>query len=128
MAQYEYKVVPAPARPERFKGKGRSDDAYALTIAKLMNDHGRDGWQYVRTDRLTQRGVSWLFGGVRRNRELLVFSRATVPLVKRPAPVDAEATKIRSRRVRQKDLVDFVRSGGRKVAAEPAAAMTTAAE
>lgn len=127
MAQYEYMVVPAPVRAERFTGKARADDAYALTIAKLMNDHGRDGWQYVRTDTLTQRGLSWFFGGVRRNRELLVFSRATAPLVKRPASVDAEASKIRGRRVRQKDLVDFVRSGGRKVAAE-SAALSTAAE
>ena len=127
MAQYEYKVVPAPVKSERFTGKAKTDDAYALTVAKLMNDHGRDGWQYVRTDRLTQRGLSWLFGGVRRHRELLVFSRATVPLVTRPAPVDAEASKIRSRRVRQKDLVDFVRSGGRKVEAE-SAALSTAAE
>ena len=127
MAQYEYKVVPAPAKSVRFKGKARSDDAYALTVAKLMNDHGRDGWQYVRSDILTQRSRSWFFGGTRRNRELLVFSRATAPLVRRPAPVDAEASKIRGRRVRQKDLIDFVRSGGRKIAANPAA-LSTAAE
>lgn len=127
MAQFEYKVVPVPTRPERFKGKSKGDDAYALTIAGLMNEHGRDGWQYVRTDTLTQRGMTWFFGGVRRQRELLVFSRATVPLVTRPKPIETDTAKIRSRRVRQKDLVDFVRSGGRKVDAT-AAALSTAAE
>ena len=116
MAQHEYLVVPAPARPAKFNGLSRKDDAFALTLAQIMNDHGREGWSYVRTDRLTQREGRWPFGRRARERELLVFSRAVAPVIRRPAKVETDPSKIRARRVRETDLVDFVRSGGRKIA------------
>lgn len=52
MVQYEYKVVPAPARGEKVRGAKTTEDRFAATLAELMNTLGREGWEYVRADTL----------------------------------------------------------------------------
>ncbi|MGB2891523.1 MAG: DUF4177 domain-containing protein, partial [Albidovulum sp.] len=47
MQTYEYKVVPAPARSEKVRGAKTPADRFAQTLATVMNDLARDGWEYV---------------------------------------------------------------------------------
>lgn len=52
MTQFEYKVVPAPTRAEKVRGAKTVQDRFAATLAAVMNDLGRDGWEYLRADTL----------------------------------------------------------------------------
>jgi hypothetical protein len=52
MVQYEYKVVPVPVRGEKIRGAKTAQDRFVATLSGLMNDLGRDGWEYLRADTL----------------------------------------------------------------------------
>jgi hypothetical protein len=52
MTQFEYKVVPAPVRAEKIRGAKTVQDRFAATLAAVMNDLGREGWDYLRADTL----------------------------------------------------------------------------
>ena len=52
MPVYEYKVVPAPQKGEKAKGAKTTADRFAVALTSLMNQLGRDGWDYVRADTL----------------------------------------------------------------------------
>ncbi len=52
MLRYEFKVVPAPRRGEKLRGVKTTEDRFALALTNVMNDLGRDGWDYVRADTL----------------------------------------------------------------------------
>ncbi len=77
MATYEYRVEPAPDRPERRKGVKGAAARYAATLAQLMNELGRDGWTYHRSDTLTfQDRSGWLSRATTVTVQMLVFRRA----------------------------------------------------
>ena len=78
---YEYLVVPAPRLAPRVKGVRSAPERFALAVAEVMNEAGRDGWEYLRTDTLPMEArVGWFGGRTVTPQELLVFRR---PL---PAP------------------------------------------
>ena len=52
MQRYEYKVIPAPRRGTKSREAKSSEDRFALTLSLLMNDLGRDGWEYHRAETL----------------------------------------------------------------------------
>jgi hypothetical protein len=52
MTQFEYKVVPAPAKGEKVRGAKTTADRFAVTLTGVMNDLGREGWEYLRADTL----------------------------------------------------------------------------
>ena len=52
MLRYEFKVIPAPRRGEKLRGVKTTEDRFALALTNLMNEQGRDGWDYVRADTL----------------------------------------------------------------------------
>lgn len=52
MLRYEFKVIPAPRRGEKLRGLKTTEDRFALALTNVMNDQGRDGWDYVRADTL----------------------------------------------------------------------------
>ena len=57
MRRYEYKVVPVPEKCFSAKGADKGSDPVAYTIESVLNDLGLQGWDYLRTDRMTlQRG------------------------------------------------------------------------
>ncbi len=49
---YEYQVIPAPRRGEKLRGAKTPTDRFSHTLATLMNQMGRDGWEYVRAEAL----------------------------------------------------------------------------
>ncbi|PLL12997.1 DUF4177 domain-containing protein [Tabrizicola sp. TH137] len=52
MPRHEYKVIPAPRRGTKSREAKTSEDRFALTLSNVMNDLGRDGWEYVRAETL----------------------------------------------------------------------------
>ena len=52
MLRYEFKVIPAPRRGEKLRGVKSTEDRFALALTNVMNEQGREGWDYVRADTL----------------------------------------------------------------------------
>ena len=52
MPRYEFKVIPAPRKGEKARGVKTVEDRFALALTQAMNEMGRDGWDYVRSDSL----------------------------------------------------------------------------
>lgn len=94
MSQFEYKVVPAPLRGEKARGAKTTADRFALALTMVMNDLGRDGWEYVRADTLPCEERVGFTGKQTTFQNMLVFKRAVVladavstVMVALPAPV-----------------------------------------
>lgn len=75
MLRYEYKVVPAPRRGEKSRAARTTPDRFALALTSLMNELGRDGWEYLRADTLPCDERSGLTGTKTSFQSLLVFRR-----------------------------------------------------
>lgn len=92
MAQFEYKVVPAPLRGEKARGAKTTPDRFALALTTVMNDLGRDGWEYLRADTLPCEERVGFTGKQTTFQNMLVFKRviaavdAVVPVAALPAP------------------------------------------
>lgn len=52
MPRHEYKVIPAPRRGTKSREAKSTEDRFALTLSNLMNELGREGWEYVRSETL----------------------------------------------------------------------------
>ncbi|MCP5086036.1 MAG: DUF4177 domain-containing protein [Rhodobacteraceae bacterium] len=77
MQTYEYKVIPAPNRPKRFKGVKGNAARFAEVLAESMNDLAKDGWEYVRSDSMPVEEKAGLLKGRTENyHTVLVFRRA----------------------------------------------------
>ncbi|UOA27695.1 DUF4177 domain-containing protein [Pseudosulfitobacter sp. DSM 107133] len=92
MKQYEYKVVPAPAKGLKAQGLKSPEARYAHAIETLMNELAGDGWDYQRADTLPSTERAGLTGSTTEWRHLLIFRRAlpTAQATAAPAPVAAE--------------------------------------
>lgn len=76
MQRYEYKVIPAPRKGEKSRGVKTIEDRFALTLTVVMNDLGRDGWDYVRADTLPVDERAGFTGGTKTSfQNVLVFRR-----------------------------------------------------
>ncbi|MGI1661113.1 hypothetical protein ACRDNQ_02645 [Palleronia sp. KMU-117] len=84
MIEYEYRVIPAPAKPARGKADTSAGDGFLALFSELLNDMGREGWIYVRTDVVTERRGRWPFLHRTETRELVVFQR---PVQSDPRPL-----------------------------------------
>lgn len=74
MPRYEYKIVLAPEKSQKFKGL-RSPERFVATVEQVMNEMGSEGWQYLRADTLPQEERSGLTSKVSTPRNLLIFQR-----------------------------------------------------
>lgn len=87
MADYEYKVVPAPRKAGRAKGVRGHDEKYAHTLGEIMNNMATDGWQYLRAESLPVDEKAGMMGKTNEKYlSLLVFQRPTnkSPVVQEP--------------------------------------------
>lgn len=75
MQRFEYKVIPAPSRGEKARGLKTSADRFAHSLAQIMNELGRDGWEYLRADTLPCEERTGLTGRSSTYHHLLVFRR-----------------------------------------------------
>ena len=75
MQRFEFKVIPAPKRGEKARGVKTTEDRFALALTTLMNQMGRDGWDYVRADALPCEERVGLTGTKTTFQNVLVFRR-----------------------------------------------------
>jgi hypothetical protein len=75
MLRYEFKVVPAPRKGDKTRGLKTAEDRFAQTLATLMNQLGREGWDYLRADTLPMDERSGLTGTKTTYQNVLVFRR-----------------------------------------------------
>ncbi len=75
MPQFEYKIIPAPTRGEKQRGLKTTADRFAHALTQVMNDLGRDGWDYVRADTLPCEERSGFTGRTTTFQNMLVFRR-----------------------------------------------------
>jgi hypothetical protein len=89
MPRYEYQVVPAPRRGEKARGAKTTEERFALALTRLMNDLGRDGWEYLRADTLPCEERAGLTGKTTAFQHMLVFRRAAAQAQAAPAQAGA---------------------------------------
>ena len=97
MPIYEYKVIPAPRRGEKTRGAKTTADRFAHALTQVMNELGRDGWEYLRADTLPCEERVGLTGKSTAFQNMLVFRRALgaeTPRTEAPAPAPAAMTAI----------------------------------
>jgi hypothetical protein len=74
MSYFDYKAVPAPRRSKKVKGVKSAEDLFALTLTEAINEHARQGWEYVRTESLTVEAPGgWFRRGSSDTQTVLVF-------------------------------------------------------
>lgn len=83
--RYEYQVVAAPKKGEKLRGAKTPSDRYAAALATIMNQMGRDGWEYVRSDALPSEERSGWTKRTMVYHHVLVFRRALAETA--PAPI-----------------------------------------
>lgn len=75
MPVFEYRVIPAPKKGAKAKGVKGAENLFANTLQDLMNELGREGWEYQRTDSLPSQERSGLTKTSTVQRSMLVFRR-----------------------------------------------------
>lgn len=93
MPRYEYKVVPAPRRPAKTRGRRNAEEKFAYALAEAMNDQAAEGWEYLRADTLPCDARSGLFGTKTIEQNMLVFRRAIEEQVVDPATQPVRAPR-----------------------------------
>ncbi|MEO0371507.1 MAG: hypothetical protein AAF231_08650 [Pseudomonadota bacterium] len=74
--QYEYKVVPAPAKPRKTPKIKGAEAKFAYGIEATMNEYAADGWEYQRADILPSEERRGFRSTQTVYRTVLVFRRA----------------------------------------------------
>ena len=105
MQQFEYKVVAAPQRGEKIRGARTTAERFASALMSVMNELGRDGWEYLRADSLPCEERVGLTGKSTSVQHMLVFRRAlpvqqpglTVDRTEVVTPPRAQTPKLRGR-------------------------------
>lgn len=90
MPRFEYKVVPAPRKGEKVKGARTATDRFAHALTQMMNDLGRDGWEYLRAETLPCEERVGFTGKATTYQNLLIFRRAIEEAAPAPAPAREE--------------------------------------
>ncbi len=76
MTTFEYKVLPAPAKGLKIKGARTTEARFAEALMQVMNEMGREGWEYQRADTLPCEERVGLTGRTTKFQNMLVFRRA----------------------------------------------------
>ena len=125
MKKFEFKVVSAPEKAQKFTDLGQGEDAYNRTVADAMNELGSEGWKFVGAEVLPE--PKRVLGGRRAMRNVLVFRREVVPLeiveVEKARSANVMLLKsdeaIRPRRMRKIKSPPFVRHTERQLDLPP---------
>lgn len=75
MEDYEYKVVPAPARTVKVKGLKTAGERFAHLLSECLNEAASEGWEYVRAESLPCEERKGLFSKARSTQVVLIFRR-----------------------------------------------------
>lgn len=83
---YEYKVVPAPVRGLKAKGRKTPQDRFAHALELAMNDLAGDGWEYIRAETLPSEQREGFMSKTTVFQNLLVFRRIKAAVAVTPPP------------------------------------------
>lgn len=130
MAQYEYKVVPAPRKGVKSKGVKSPEDRFSFALQELMNQHGHEGWEYQRAETLPSDERQGLTGSQTVYRDVLVFRRLrapgqesvhteTIEALPAPAPVPATDSLLDSDTANAEPAFDTIRANPEPESPEP---------
>lgn len=119
MQKFEYKVVPAPRRGEKSKAARTTPDRFALTLTLLMNDLGRDGWDYLRADTLPCEERVGFTGKATTFQNMLVFRRVLTEQLAEPEPAPAPVLVAKAPQPAERALADYAGLAPRPVTARP---------
>ncbi|RMD46569.1 MAG: DUF4177 domain-containing protein [Alphaproteobacteria bacterium] len=75
MAEWEYKVVPAPRRGIKARGAHSSEERFACALTERINEMAREGWEYVRSESLPCEERHGVTGRVLGYQTVMVFRR-----------------------------------------------------
>lgn len=89
---YEYRVVPAPRRAQRDAVAKTTEARFAASLSKLMNDMGREGWEYQRADALPVEETVGLTGSKTTYQNMLIFRRVIVANALASEPMNEDLT------------------------------------
>jgi hypothetical protein len=87
MSEYEYRVIPAPTKGVKAKGKRSAEDRFCNALEIRMNEMAADGWEYHRADILPSVERAGLTSTKTKWHNLLVFRRQK-PLPAKDTPGD----------------------------------------
>jgi len=73
--RFEYKLVPAPRKGRKARGAKTPEARFAAALMEIMNEMGREGWEYQRADTLPCDQRSGLTGKTTVYHNMLVFRR-----------------------------------------------------
>ena len=73
---FEYKVVPAPTKGLKARGKRSTVERFANALETVMNDLGAEGWEYQRTDTLPCEERDGIMSKSTSYQNMLVFRRS----------------------------------------------------
>jgi hypothetical protein len=93
---YEYKVIPAPARVQKVKGLKTTQERFAHLVAELLNQHGADGWEYLRAESLPCEERKGLTGLRSSTQTVLILRRAIVRSESAGAPEETTLRQVPS--------------------------------
>lgn len=115
MGEMEYKSVPLPTTPRKFKGVKNPVDRASRTFSEILNEQAQGGWSYLRAEQVE---VAVPTGMLRRKSDvavtLLVFGRpraegARISATRRAEP-QAAAPITREPQIRAADPQPGLRS------------------
>lgn len=81
---YEYRAIPAPTRAVRVKGLKTTSERFAHLLTEALNEMGREGWEFLRTETLPCEERKGLTGTRTVTTTLLIFRRG-LPSAAAPA-------------------------------------------
>ncbi len=73
--RFEYRLVPAPRKGRKVRGAKTPEARFAAALMEIMNEMGREGWEYQRADTLPCDQRSGLTGKTTVYHNVLVFRR-----------------------------------------------------
>ncbi|QPH54988.1 DUF4177 domain-containing protein [Pontivivens ytuae] len=79
MGDMEYKTVPLPTKPRKYKGVKDRVEQYNRTLMDVLNEEARGGWTYLRPETLPATLKKGMFGGTEtQTMTFLLFGRERV--------------------------------------------------
>lgn len=98
MPVYEYSLRPAPNRAEKHRELKTNAEKFGQTLADVMNDMARDGWEFLRSETLPAEERAGLTSKTTVMHTFLVFRREVPLNLPQSARVVDEAEQSPARR------------------------------
>jgi len=107
MAQFEYKVIPAPRRPKRAKGVKGNPARFANVLTDTLNIEAASGWEFVRSETLPMdERTGLLRGSVENFQTVMVFRRELIAAPDQLGPIIDEEPPIFEEDLEEEVLAD----------------------